>query len=95
MSQNKLYHPHLMQDGRFITYYGRTSDLNNMIMNNYNLKNSEEFKTFLQTKGVELVKTVPSGFDQYLTPEYSIVDPNDSDKCWKAYYEKVKYKKPE
>lgn len=91
MSQNQLYHPYLMQDGRFITYYGRTSDLNNMLMNKNNLKDSEELKKFLQTNATQLMGSVPVGFDQYATPQYTIVDPNNSDKCWKAYFEQVEY----
>ena len=56
ISNNKYFHdPAIMNDGRTFTDYRSQTTLNNLIMENNNIKNNFEYKQFLIHNGSEII----------------------------------------
>ena len=60
-----------MSDGRFVTSYKPNCEINNAIQEKYNIKNSHDFRMFLQTNA----STLMSEFSKNIKNENCVMCP--------------------
>jgi hypothetical protein len=78
------------------TCYAPISDVNRGIIIRNNLTtdgypDNDKLRKFLQLNGIRIINQDRQNFEYFANPAsgYNFIDPNGSDKCWKAYYETI------
>ena len=90
-----LQSPFLMGK-RHGTSYGPISDNNLAIIKSNNLTmygypDNDQYRKWLQANGNSVIAEDRRQFQIFANPSssYNVIDPNNSERCWKAYHESI------